>query len=82
MPWNQSTFLGYIAEQNLMCFFGGTYMVGDGVVLLLFVSICMHHQAFYEMFEFSINEWNQLDANPNDDQFILDQIRFHISVKK
>lgn len=82
VPWNQSTLSGYIGEENFICYCGGTYMVSDGVILLLFISICTHHQAFYDVFANTIDQWNRRDANQNDEQFIFDLMRFDILIKE
>lgn len=83
MPWDQTTFLGYIGEINSIAYFGFTYMVEDCMILLFFVSICMHHQAFHEIFEHSINNHDANSNNSDDNQqFIFDLIRFHVSVKE
>lgn len=52
------------------------------MILLVFISMCIHHQAFYGMLEFSIDEWNRRDKHPDDEEFLLDLVRFHISVKE
>lgn len=82
VPWDETTLLGYIAEENFVCYCGTTFMVASGVTLLLFISICFHLRAFYEMFDFSIYEWNHLDMHENDEEFILKLVRFHVLVKK
>ena len=77
------TISGYFGEQMALILCGGLYMIGLGVILLLFVSICVHHQAFCKIFEYSIDEWNQCDdKNQNDEKFIFDLMQFHISVKE
>lgn len=44
--------------------------------------ICLHYQAFYEMFVYTIEKWNPLAANQNDESFLCDLIHFHATVKE
>lgn len=82
VPWNQSTPVGYVEE---MCFsipisFG--YFFVSGTFSLLFISICVHHQAFYEMFKLSVNKLKRSNVRRCDAKFLRDSIRFHILVKE
>lgn len=62
---------------------GGVILVGFGVVLLLFVAICLHNHAFSEIFEHSIDKWNRRKGkNQNDEKFLCDLMRFHLTVKE
>lgn len=66
----------------LICI-SGVISVGFGVVLLLFVAICLHNQAFSEMFDQSIDKWNgRKGKNQNDEKFLCDLMRFHLTVKE
>lgn len=53
-----------------------------GIMMLLFITICLHYQAFYEMFVHTIEKWNPLAANQNDESFLCDLIHFHATVKE
>lgn len=82
-PWNQATLAGYLAEDFYIIFVAVVFGFVAGMILLLFISICIYHLAFYKMFEHSINKWNQnINEHQNDEQFIFDLIRFHIEVKE
>lgn len=82
VPWNQTTLAGYLGEDFYIFFAAVAFNVIAGVIFLLFVSICIYHSAFYQMFEHSINKWNQnINGDQNDEQFIFDLISFHIEVK-
>lgn len=83
LPWDQTTPVGYGSELILDLPIGFSCMVVNGVFLLLFVSICQHHQAFYKMFKYSINNSKRSDgANRCDAKFICDLIDFYNSVEK
>lgn len=77
LPWNQSTYLGYFAEILFHSITSYGYGISIGTPLLLFISLCFHHQAFSKMFKHSIDESEKYDA-----KLLCDFIRFHISAKK
>lgn len=78
LPWNQTTFVGYFLE---ICF-GNlailTYMLANGAVLLLFMSMCIHHRAFFKMFKQFIYEAKRCD----DKQFLCKLMQLNISAKE
>lgn len=76
MPWNQNVISGYIYEICYDLFASGAYMITNGWLLLVFVSICLHHQAFYKMFHRKIRELNEPDRCENDEQFLCNLIQF------
>lgn len=78
---DQDTFAGYIAEIVYCCFGGEAYILSNGVILLLFVSICLHHKAFYQMFKHAAIKFDEPDKNRNDHEYICDLIRFHVKIK-
>ena len=82
LPWNQTTLLGYFGESTFMMFSGETFVYANGIMMLIFISICIHHLAFYEMLKYSIEKWNRLKKNQNDERFICNQIHFHNTVKE
>lgn len=86
-PWNQTTLAGYLAEDFYIFFIAIIFSIVAGLVLLLYISICIYHSAFHKMIKHSIEKWNQnfnrdRDRDRNDDQFVFDLMRFHIEKKK
>lgn len=77
LPWNQTTPAGYFAEMCVSILFSYVYLILTGIPLLLFISMCIHHQAFLEMFKHWIGKSVQCDA-----KLLCDLIRFHISAKE
>lgn len=59
---------------------GTSYLIGNGVPLILFISMCLHHQAFYKMFQYSLEQFNVSERKRNDE--INDIIRFHVLTKR
>lgn len=82
-PWNQTTVIGYLGEDFYIIYFASIYGIVAGLILLLFISICIFHLTFYKMIEHLINEWNQNRHRfPNDEQFVRDLIGFHVEIKE
>lgn len=82
LPLDQRTPLGYFGE---VCLFTSgilTCLLANGALLLLFVSVCWHHQAFYEMFRHSVRKLNVPNEYQNDAELLCQLIRFHILVKR
>lgn len=82
LPWNQQTMLGYFGETCYFVIVSLCYLSINGLFMLLFISLCLHKRAFYQMFRHSIREWEASDANRNNFQFLRKLIQFHISVKR
>lgn len=81
LPWNQDTIIGYISEICVVIASGQCYLIINGAAIVLFVSICRHHEAFYKMIKHDIQE---MDSAKGDANHILLRrlITFHISVKE
>lgn len=82
LPWDHRTPLGYFGELLIGKIMGKSNMLANGSMLLLFISICWHHQAFSQIFRHSVQNWSISDKNRNDAQILCDLIRFHISGKE
>lgn len=81
MPWNQKTPLGYFFEIVASVFAGGSYFITTGALLVMFISICLHHQAFYQMFVHALDELDHLAKGPNVEKHLCELIRFHTSIR-
>lgn len=82
LPWDQQTSLGYFGETCYFVVVSLTYLTINGTFMLLFISMCLHDYAFYQMFQHFIRKWHESDANRNGAAFLCKLIRFHVSVKK
>lgn len=82
LPWDQQTPLGYFGETCYFVVVSLTYLTINGTFMLLFISMCLHDYAFYQMFQHFIRKWQESDANRNGAAFLCKLIRFHVSVKK
>lgn len=82
LPWNQMTPFGYFAEICFALITAFAYMVANGPLLLLFISMCFHHVAFYKRFQYTTEKLNSSDNIFNVEQYLCELIRFRISAKK
>lgn len=81
-PWDQSTFAGYVAEIAFAINVSEAFLITNGTLLLLFMSICLHHQAFYEMFHHSVRKLDQMDKDRIGAELARNLICFHIKAKE
>lgn len=82
MPWNQQTKIGYFAEICHSIVVTVYYFLCNGVFLLTFIGLCLHHEAFYEIFQHTLRKSDDPDHRRNDTEFIRRLVSFHISVKE
>lgn len=82
LPWNQTTPIGYFGEIWLSTWFAGCYFFMNGVVFLLFISMCLHHQAFYRMLKHSLNAFDYPNEKRNDKRMLCKLIRFYNTVRE
>lgn len=73
--------VGYFMEISLGISSGGGYYLFSGVMLLWFISMCIHHQAFYQMFLHYVHQSDALKENKNLNSHLCELVEFHISVK-
>lgn len=59
-------------------------MISNGALLLLFISICMHHQAFHQIIIRMVEKFNDPieEQQNNDKQNLIEMIRFQITIKE
>lgn len=81
LPWNQTTYLGYFGEivQDIVVTAG--YIVANGALLLLFISISIYHQAFQKIFKHSVVKLKAI-GKKNKDEVICELVRLHVSAKQ
>lgn len=71
VPWNPNTIVGYIGETYMNLIMGGCYLVFNGTILLPYISICLHHNAFSKIFRHFLQKFNHLDKYRNDELLIV-----------
>lgn len=77
LPWDQTTPWGYFGETLYHLFVGEMYLLTNGAFLLLFISLCLHHRAFYQMFDNFVRKMDYPDENRNDTRHVWKLIKFH-----
>lgn len=82
LPWNCTTPFGYFNEFLLNTIAGQSYIFTNGVLVLLFISMCWHHQAFFRMYHRSLIEFEHEEENRNDKRFLCDLIQFQNMAKE
>lgn len=81
LPWNQSTLIGYICELIYDTIGTEAYVLAASFVLL-FVSTCLHNQAFFQVFQHYLRSLNHHDGSSKGNELLRQIIRFHISAKE
>lgn len=75
--------IGYFGEMLILILISEVYLLISGVLLLLFISMCIHHRTFYEILKRSVDKWNDnISISTDDKQFLCNLIRFHVSSKE
>lgn len=82
LPWDQHTSIGYVYEIIFDNYAALYFLFTSGLELLIFISVCVHDQAFYKMFKFLMHELDRLDKKSDQKQLIISLIRLHISGKE
>lgn len=80
LPWNQQTLTGYTAELCFVALFIGIYFISNGSFIILFISICLHHQTYYKIFQQSTLEFSHFNGNHK--ELLCKLVHFHISIRK
>lgn len=82
MPWDCETFFGYAGEIIFHVTFGQGDILFNSMITGLFVSICLHHEAFYEMFEHSLRKLDVI-GNRQEARIVLCKlIDFHNTIRR
>lgn len=79
--WNQKTPLGYFGYACFSLLTSNAFLFITGPILVLFISMYLHHEAFFKMFSHSLRQLNTPDKNVNDQNEIRKLLQFHNSLK-
>lgn len=82
LPWNQTSLLGYFGELFLSFIIGGAYLSSNALFLLTFISMCLHHQAFLQIFRDLTLDLDHCNENRTDKKLLFKLIDFHYTVKR
>lgn len=82
LPYNQTTPLGYFGDVVASIAIGQGYLITSGSIMILFISICLHHRTFFNMFQHFTRKLDQSNRNQSDHECLCHLIRFHLMVKE
>ncbi|XP_055309884.1 odorant receptor 82a-like [Sitodiplosis mosellana] len=89
-PWSFQSPLGYFVEVIYDVIISEAYFIANGALILLFISLCVHHRAFLRCFKLFTCKLDLIQTNgrkksnkkPDDKKKALfELIRFHVSIK-
>lgn len=82
LPWNQHTNIGYFWEICYDLVTAEVYVFSGAMFIILFVSLCYHHRAFFKIFQHSLHTFDRSDEARNDEILLFQLIRFHVTIKE
>lgn len=82
LPWDQSTPIGYSGDVLFCIASGECYLIINGALIILFVSIWCCHEAFFKRFHLSVLRLNHPENKPNTNKMLRELIHSHITVKE
>lgn len=74
--------IGYFGTLLVEMFTCGSYIVMDGSIILLFVSICLYQQAFSRRFQKILQKLDRPEEKSKVSEILGELIYFHNSVKE
>lgn len=82
LPMDQNTIFGYFVEVCFATTVSETYFDVNGGFCVLFISMCFHHQAFTNIFNYLIDKLNECNRRKPAEEIIYHLIRFRVLVQK
>lgn len=61
---------------------GVVYVIANGLILTLFISCCWNHAAFYKMFQYYVQKFDEKDSSRNDTEALAKLAKFHATTKE
>lgn len=77
LPWDQRTLLGYLGMDMFIVCCGESYYFTNGSLLMLFVSICLHHKIFFKTFRNAVQRLDSPEEITDQKKFFCELIQFH-----
>lgn len=74
--------MGYFGELVYHVIAGQAYLFSNAEILLLFIAMCMHHQAFLKMFVVELLKIDSMDKQRSNKNLFYELIVFHTTVKR
>lgn len=82
LPWDAETAIGYFGEILFHTYAGQGYIFVNGTLVLLFIAICLHHQAFYAMHQHLLDAFDRVDERRNNKEHLCKLIDFQVAIRR
>lgn len=82
LPWDAETGFGYFNEILFHTIAGQGYIFFNGTLVLLFIAICLHHEAFFKMHQHLLHNLDKVDKSRNNKKFLCKLINFQVSIRR
>lgn len=82
VPWNQSTLFGFFEDVLFCIIVAEAVFLFNGAFILLFISICWHHQAFDQMLQHSLIKFEHFNKKRDVKELICNFVNFHNAAKE
>ncbi|XP_055305901.1 odorant receptor 22c-like [Sitodiplosis mosellana] len=82
LPWDQETLMGFGFATCFDLFGADSYFISNGSLLLLFISMCLHHEAFLKRFQQEMSKFDHTLENTKHRDILCKLVRFHIITKE
>lgn len=82
LPWDQQTPVGYFGEIIIAIALPEIFSVVLQMLLLLFISVCLHYFAFGEMFQEFVTEVDISSESHGQRESVRKLIAFHNQIKE
>lgn len=82
LPWNQQTVIGFLGDLLVTIGAGSFYLLYNGIFVALFVSICLHHRAFYRMYECLVQRLDEPDNSRSDQEILREIVDLQVLTKE
>lgn len=82
-PFDTSKLYGYFLEM-VFELYGAvlTYLLINQAPVFLLIGICLHHKAFYQIFQYWVTEFDIAENKPHVHTKMCELIKFHTMIKE
>lgn len=77
VQWPQQTRSDYFIEIGFTLVFGEVSMCFNGTLMVFFISMCLHHDAFNKMLQHFLRKLGTPNSNHKNEKILCNLVRFH-----
>lgn len=81
VQWPQQTRSDYFIEIGITLVLGEAFMCLNGTLLLFFISMCLHHDAFNKMLQHFLRKLETPNSNHKNEKIRCNLLQFHVLTK-